>query len=290
MDYSAVVVAAAHETAGMRTVAPFAAMSLAESWMRDGHDVLVIFDDLTHHARAYRELSLLLRRPPGREAYPGDIFYLHARLLERATHLQAGGSLTALPIIETQAHDLSAFIPTNLISITDGQIALSSTLAALGMLPAVDVGRSVSRVGGKAQRPGYRAVVGDLRLAYAQFEELEGFARFGSELDAQTRQRLQRGRRVRAALRQEALVTLGVGEQLLALRAAVEGAMDAVPASRVPLVEARWRERIGAAFPAYLRALAEGEQLDDTDSARLVVLWAALLDELAEGEMDDGDA
>ena len=171
--------------------------------MEQGRDVLVVYDDLTQHARAYRELSLLLRRPPGREAFPGDIFYIHARLLERATHLRkelGGGSLTALPIIETEAQNISAYIPTNLISITDGQIYLSPSLFELGVLPAVDVGKSVSRVGGKAQRAAYRAVAGDLKLAYAQFEELETFARFGARLDENTRKIIEHGRRIRACL------------------------------------------------------------------------------------------
>jgi len=293
LQQCAVVVAAPQDSAGLRTFAPYAAMSIAESWMDAGHDVLVVFDDLTAHARAYRELSLLLRRPPGREAYPGDIFYLHARLLERATRLRAGGSVTALPIIETQAHDLSAFIPTNLISITDGQIALSSTLAARGMLPAVDVGRSVSRVGGKAQRGGYQRLAGDLRLAYAQFEELEGFARIGSELDQQTLQRLRRGRRVRAVLRQGALATQTVGEQLLALQAAVSGALDAVPAVRVPEAEAHWRAMVGQRFPAYLAALEAGEDLSAEATARRDALWLELLAALeldAEQAVGDGDA
>ena len=173
--------------------------------MEAGRDVLIVYDDLTHHARAYRELSLLLRRPPGREAFPGDIFYIHSRMLERATHLRkerGGGSLTALPIIETEAQDISAYIPTNLISITDGQIYLSPSLFELGVLPAVDVGKSVSRVGGQAQRAAYRAVAGDLKLAYAQFEELETFARFGARLDENTRKTIEHGRRIRACLKQ----------------------------------------------------------------------------------------
>ena len=182
MDYTIVVVTEGNDPPGLAYIAPYAATSIAEYFMAQGRDVLVVYDDLTHHARAYRELSLLLRRPPGREAFPGDIFYIHARLLERATHLReelGGGSLTALPIIETEAQDISAYIPTNLISITDGQIYLSPSLFELGV-SAVDVGKSVSRVGGKAQRAAYRVVAGDLKLAYAQFEELETFARFGA--------------------------------------------------------------------------------------------------------------
>ena len=178
MDYTIVVVTEGNNPPGLQYIAPYAATSMAEYFMEKGRDVLVIYDDLTHHARAYRELSLLLRRPPGREAFPGDIFYIHSRLLERATHLNkelGGGSLTALPIIETEAQNMSAYIPTNLISITDGQLYLSPKLFELGVLPAIDVSKSVSRVGGKAQLPAYRIVTGNLKLAYAQFEELESF-------------------------------------------------------------------------------------------------------------------
>jgi len=283
-----VVVAASHEPAGVRYVAPYAAMTIAEAWMEEGHDVLVVFDDLTQHARAYREISLLLRRPPGREAYPGDIFYLHARLLERATQLRDGGSVTALPIIETQAQDLSAFIPTNLISITDGQLYLSPGLAARGILPAVDVGRSVSRVGGRAQSAGYRAVAGDLRLSYAQFEELEGFSRFGTELDAETRRRLRRGRRVRAALTQGPYETIPVGEQLVALWAAASGAFDAVPAAAVGAVEAQLRRAVREEHGARLERLDAGGALDDDDREA----FAALAQRVAQGSDggDDGDA
>ena len=190
MEYTVVVVTEGNDPPGLTYIAPYAATSIAEHFMEAGRDVLIVYDDLTQHARAYRELSLLLRRPPGREAFPGDIFYIHSRLLERATHLRkelGGGSLTALPIIETEAQNISAYIPTNLISITDGQINLSPSLFELGVLPAVDVAKSVSRVGGKAQRAAYRAVAGDLKLAYAQFEELETFARFGARLDEDTR-------------------------------------------------------------------------------------------------------
>ena len=181
MDYTVVMVAEGNDPPGLSYIAPYAATTIAEEFMRQGDDVLIVYDDLTHHARAYRELSLLLRRPPGREAFPGDIFYIHSRLLERATHLHpdlGGGSLTALPIIETEAQNMSAYIPTNLISITDGQLYLSPTLFELGALPAVDVGKSVSRVGGKAQLEAYRKIAGNLKLAYAQFEELETFAPF----------------------------------------------------------------------------------------------------------------
>ena len=205
MGHSVVVVTEGSDPPGLIYVAPYAATSIAEYFMEQGRDVLIVYDDLTQHARAYRELALLLRRPPGREAFPGDIFYIHARLLERATHLRpelGGGSLTALPVIETQAQNISEYIPTNLISITDGQIYLSPRLFELGNLPAIDVGKSVSRVGGKAQLAAYRAVAGDLKLAYAQFEELETFARFGTRLDAHTRAVLEHGRRIRSCLAQ----------------------------------------------------------------------------------------
>jgi F-type H+-transporting ATPase subunit alpha len=200
--------------------------------MEAGRDVLIVYDDLTQHARAYRELSLLLRRPPGREAFPGDIFYIHSRLLERATHLsqeRGGGSLTALPIIETEAQNISAYIPTNLISITDGQIYLSPSLFELGVLPAVDVGKSVSRVGGKAQRATYRAVAGDLKLAYAQFEELETFARFGAHLDENTSTIIEHGRRIRACLKQPASSPVPVPAQIAILLALTARLFDPVP-------------------------------------------------------------
>ena len=185
-DYTVVIVTTEDHPPGEQFVAPYTAMSVAEHFMQHGRDVLVVLDDLTKHARAYRELSLLLRRPPGREAFPGDVFYIHSRLLERSTHLReevGGGSVTAMPIVETEAQNLSAYIPTNLISITDGQIYLSPDLFDKGVLPAVDVGKSVSRVGGKTQLAAYRSVAGDLRLSYTQFEELDTFARFGTRLD-----------------------------------------------------------------------------------------------------------
>ncbi|HKK30661.1 MAG TPA: F0F1 ATP synthase subunit alpha, partial [Alphaproteobacteria bacterium] len=217
LERTVVLVASGEDAPGLQYIAPYAATTIAEHFMRRGEDVLVVYDDLTRHARAYRELSLLLRRPPGREAYPGDIFYLHARLLERSTHLrpeQGGGSLTALPIIETQAQNISAFIPTNLISITDGQIYLSPSLFEKGQLPAIDIGASVSRIGGKVQLPAYRAVAGDLRLFYSQFEELETFARFGTRLDEATRKKLTRGRRVRDVLQQTERDHFPVPEQI----------------------------------------------------------------------------
>jgi len=232
MDYTVVIVTEGNDPPGLAYIAPYAATSIAEHFMEAGRDVLIVYDDLTHHARAYRELSLLLRRPPGREAFPGDIFYIHSRLLERATHVRrerGGGSLTALPIIETEAQNISAYIPTNLISITDGQIYLSPSLFELGVLPAVDVGKSVSRVGGKAQRAAYRAVAGDLKLAYAQFEELETFARFGARLDEDTRTIIEHGRRIRACLKQSEFAPASVPTQIAVLLALTAELFDRVP-------------------------------------------------------------
>ena len=240
MEYTIVVVTEGNDPPGLAYIAPYSATSIAEYFMNQGRDVLIVYDDLTHHARAYRELSLLLRRPPGREAFPGDIFYIHSRLLERATHLRkelGGGSLTALPIIETEAQNISAYIPTNLISITDGQIYLSPSLFELGVLPAIDVGRSVSRVGGKAQRAAYRAVAGNLKLAYAQFEELETFARFGARLDDDTRKIIEHGRRIRACLKQPEFSPVSVPAQITLLLALTEKLFDPVPLDQMTNAE-----------------------------------------------------
>ena len=259
LDYTVVVVTEGNDPPGFAYIAPYAATSIAEHFMEAGRDVLIVYDDLTQHARAYRELSLLLRRPPGREAFPGDIFYIHSRLLERATHLgpeRGGGSLTALPIIETEAQNLSAYIPTNLISITDGQIYLSPGLFELGVLPAVDVGKSVSRVGGKAQRAAYRVVAGDLKLAYAQFEELETFARFGARLDEDTRKVLKHGRRVRACLKQPEFAPVPVPAQIAVLLALSAGLFDPVPIDR--MIDAEHAViAAAAAIPAEVRARFE---------------------------------
>ncbi|MCP4508135.1 MAG: F0F1 ATP synthase subunit alpha, partial [Fuerstiella sp.] len=234
--------------------------------------VLIVYDDLTAHARAYRELSLLLRRPPGREAFPGDIFYLHSRLLERSTHLcerLGGGSLTALAIAETNAQNLAAYIPTNLISITDGQIYLSPELFQKGMLPAVDVGRSVSLVGGKTQLPAYRAVAGDLRLSYSQFEELEAFSRFSRRLDDETRATLERGRRVREILKQRQYQTESVPEQIAALLAVTEGLLDAVDLSQIGCAETNIRAKVRTSLPDMCERITDGQQLSVSDRQEL---------------------
>jgi F-type H+-transporting ATPase subunit alpha len=236
LDYTVVVVAEGNQAPGIAYITPYAATTIAEHFMEKGRDVLIVYDDLTHHARAYRELSLLLRRPPGREAFPGDIFYIHSRMLERSTHLskeRGGGSLTALPIIETEAEDISAYIPTNLISITDGQIYLSPTLFELGVLPAVDAGKSVSRVGGAAQRAAYRAVAGDLKLAYSQFAELETFAKFGTRLDDSTRKIIEHGKRIRACFIQPESEPVPMAEQIAVLLALSAGLFDPVPMEKV---------------------------------------------------------
>jgi F-type H+-transporting ATPase subunit alpha len=240
MEYTVVVVAEGDEAPGLAYIAPYVATSIAEYFMEAGRDVLIVYDDLTSHARSYREISLLLRRPPGREAFPGDIFYLHSRLLERSTHLskeRGSGSLTALPIIETEAQDISAYIPTNLISITDGQIYLSPGLFELGVLPAVDVAKSVSRVGGAAQRAAYRAVAGDLKLAYAQFEELESFARFGTRLDDSTRRIIEHGHRIRACLKQPESSPVSLPEQIMVLLALAANLFDDVALEKLPEAE-----------------------------------------------------
>jgi F-type H+-transporting ATPase subunit alpha len=272
LAYTVVVVADGDGAPGLAYIAPYAATSIAEYFMEAGRDVLVVYDDLTHHARAYRELSLLLRRPPGREAFPGDIFYIHSRMLERATHLSAargGGSLTALPIIETEAQNISAYIPTNLISITDGQIVLSPTLFALGVLPAVDVGQSVSRVGGKAQRPAYRAVAGDLKLAYAQFEELESFARFGARLDDDSREAIAHGQRIRACLGQPELSPVSVPSQIAILLALNVGLFDPVPLDRMSAAQQAVQEAANALPDALGQRLAAGAKLSQTDREQL---------------------
>jgi len=273
LDYTVVMVAEGNDAPGVAYVAPYAATSIAEYFMEAGRDVLIVFDDLTHHARAYRELSLLLRRPPGREAFPGDIFYIHSRLLERATRLneeRGGGSLTALPIIETEAQNISAYIPTNLISITDGQIYLSPSLFELGVLPAVDVGKSVSRVGGKAQHAVYRAVAGDLKLAYAQFEELETFARFGARLDDDTRKIIEHGRRIRACLKQPEFAPVSVPAQIAILLALTADLFDPVPLDEMTEAQKAVREAANNIPPDVCARFETADKLSDEDRKTVV--------------------
>jgi len=277
-----VVVTEGNDPPGLAFIAPYAATSIAEHFMEAGRDVLIVYDDLTQHARAYRELSLLLRRPPGREAFPGDIFYIHSRLLERATHLReelGGGSLTALPIIETEAQNISAYIPTNLISITDGQIYLSPSLFELGVLPAVDVGKSVSRVGGKAQRAAYRAVAGDLKLAYAQFEELETFARFGARLDENTRKSIDHGRRIRACLKQPEFAPVSVPAQIAILLALTAELFDTVPSDQMTAAEHAVQEAAVNIPVEVCARLDTAEKLSDEDRKRIIEIARQALEE-----------
>jgi F-type H+-transporting ATPase subunit alpha len=275
LEYTVVVVTEGNDAPGLAYAAPYAATSIAEYFMEQGRDVLIVYDDLTHHARAYRELSLLLRRPPGREAFPGDIFYIHSRLLERSTHLSkelGGGSLTALPIIETEAQNISAYIPTNLISITDGQIYLSPSLFDLGVLPAVDVTKSVSRVGGKAQLAAYRAVAGDLKLAYAQFEEMESFARFGARMDDDTRKRIDHGQRIRACLKQPEFAPVSVEGQIAVLLALTSRLFESVPLNKMIDAEQAVREA-ASDIPAEVREhLNSGKKLSEQDREKIIEL------------------
>jgi F-type H+/Na+-transporting ATPase subunit alpha len=268
LDYTVVMVTEGNDAPGLKYIAPYAATAIAEHFMENGRDTLIVYDDLTQHARAYRELSLLLRRPPGREAFPGDIFYIHSRLLERATHLHeplGGGSLTALPIVETEAQNIAAYLPTNLISITDGQIYLSPNLFELGVLPAVDVGKSVSRVGGKAQLPVYRNVTGALKLAYAQFEELEAFARFGTRLDEQTRGAIEHGQRIRACLKQAQFQPATVPEQIAVLLALTGGVFDPIPLERMIEAEGAVRKAAQDISPDIGQRLLSSDELSEQD-------------------------
>jgi F-type H+/Na+-transporting ATPase subunit alpha len=282
MEYTLAVVSEGNSAPGLTYIAPYAATSIAEYFMEAGRDVLIVYDDLTQHARAYREISLLLKRPPGREAFPGDIFYIHSRLLERATHLRAelgGGSLTALPIIETEAQDISAYIPTNLISITDGQLYLSPTLFELGIMPAVEVDKSVSRVGSAAQLTAYRAIAGSLKLAYAQFQELEDFSRFGTRLEDSTRKLINHGERVRACLRQTQFEPVDVAQQIVILQALTLGQLDSVALERMDGAQqalAAATSQIAAEIRA--RWLANSKLTDADRAAITSVVASALLE------------
>ena len=287
------VVAAGDEDApGLAYIAPYAAMTMAEYFSNQGRDVLVVLDDLTHHARSYRELSLLLRRPPGREAFPGDIFYVHARLLERAgqfTPEAGGGSITVLPVVETQAENLSAYIPTNLISITDGQIYLSPRLVRKNQFPAVDIGLSVSRVGGKAQHRAFRDVAGNLRVTLSQFEELEDFARFGTRLDENTRARLKRGTAVRTALRQPERDPVPAVEQMLILMAAMEGLFDELSENEIVTAMARMRKGLGDTLNDIAGSIGQNRSLAEDEKATLLQVARTALN-LPEEETSDPDA
>jgi F-type H+-transporting ATPase subunit alpha len=287
LDYTVVMVTEGNDAPGLDYIAPYAATSIGEFFMEAGKDVLIVYDDLTQHARSYRELSLLLRRPPGREAFPGDIFYLHSRLLERSTHLHkelGGGSLTALPIIETEEQNMSAYIPTNLISITDGQIYLSPSLFELGVLPAVDVGKSVSRVGGKAQRPAFREVSGALKLAYAQFEELENFARFGARLDADSLKTIEHGKRIRSCLKQAESSPLPVAAQICILLALTNRLFDPISVDTLKNAQQAIIESLSTIEQDLLQRLELADSLNDEDKHQLLSLLKTSLQRFTNTE------
>ena len=282
MDYTIVVSATASELAPMQYIAPYAGCSMGEYFMYQGKDVLVIYDDLSKHAVAYRAISLLIRRPPGREAYPGDVFYLHSRLLERAAQLSpelGGGSLTALPIIETQAGDVSAYIPTNVISITDGQIFLETELFNSGIMPAVNPGISVSRVGGDAQIKAMKKVAGSLKLLYSQYRELQSFAQFGSDLDADTKSRLALGERIVAVLKQKNGSPKEVAQQVCIIYAVTHGYLTSIPVAQIPEFEKRLEEHMNNHHADVLEAIRSTGKLEtETENA----LKAALNELVAE--------
>ena len=269
MDYTIVVSATASELAPMQYIAPYSGCTMGEYFMHQGKDVLVIYDDLSNHAVAYRAISLLIRRPPGREAYPGDVFYLHSRLLERAAQLSpelGGGSLTALPIIETQAGDVSAYIPTNVISITDGQIFLETELFNSGIMPAVNPGISVSRVGGDAQIKAMKKVAGSLKLLYSQYRELQSFAQFGSDLDADTKQRLALGERIVAVLKQKNNSPKEVAQQVCIIYAVTRGYLTEIALEQIPEFEKRLEEHMDNLYPQVLEAIRSSGKLEpDTE-------------------------
>jgi F-type H+-transporting ATPase subunit alpha len=266
MDYTVVVAANANDPATLQYLAPYTGAAIAEYFMYQGKATLIIYDDLSKQAQAYRQMSLLLRRPPGREAYPGDVFYLHSRLLERAAKLSdalGGGSMTALPIIETQAGDVSAYIPTNVISITDGQIFLSSDLFNAGFRPAINAGISVSRVGSAAQTKAMKQVAGKLKLELAQFAELEAFAQFASDLDAATQNQLARGQRLRQILKQQQNSPLSVGEQVAVVYAGLNGYLDNVPVDEASKFAQGLRDYLGSSKAKYGEIIASEKKLTD---------------------------
>ena len=286
MDYTVVVSATASELAPMQYIAPYTGCAMGEHFMHQGKDVLVVYDDLSKHAVAYRAISLLIRRPPGREAYPGDVFYLHSRLLERAAQLSdalGGGSLTALPIIETQAGDVSAYIPTNVISITDGQIFLESELFNAGIMPAVNPGISVSRVGGDAQIKAMKKVSGSLKLLYSQYRELQSFAQFGSDLDADTKARLALGERIVAVLKQKNKAPVEVAHQVCIIYAVTKGYLKDIGVAQIPEFEKRLQEFMDNRYENVLTAIRESGKLEPETEESLKAALAQLLTEFRKG-------
>ena len=273
MDYTTIVASTASELAPLQYIAPYAGCAIGEEWMERGEDVLVVYDDLSKHATAYRTLSLLLRRPPGREAYPGDVFYLHSRLLERAARLSdelGGGSLTALPIIETQAGDVSAYIPTNVISITDGQIYLETEMFNAGFRPAINAGLSVSRVGGSAQIKAMKKIAGPIRTDLAQYRELAAFAQFGSELDDDTKERLDQGERIREVLKQPQYQPLPVEKQVAIIYAAVKKHLLDLPVDQILDFQKELFDLIDTKYPEIFTSIAETKVMDDATEEKLI--------------------
>ena len=285
MNNTIVVIASGDDEAGLQYIAPYSATSIGEWFMAHGKDVLVIYDDLTAHARAYRQMSLLLRTPPGREAYPGDIFYIHSRLLERSTHLRkehGGGSLTSLPIVSTEAGNISAYIPTNIISITDGQIYLSTSLFQKGIMPAIDTGRSVSRVGGDAQLPAYRSLVGPLKLFFAQFEELESFAKFGTQMDAETTKRLKRGQAIRSVLQQIQYNPMDVTDQIAIFLATNAGLLDNIPEGEITKAQTIIARTLKRQFPSVIKSILKKEKLSEETRQDMITAFEKALKELQQ--------
>lgn len=286
MDYTIVMSATASEPAPLLFIAPYAGCAMGEEFMEKGKDVLIVYDDLTKQAAAYRELSLLLGRPPGREAYPGDVFYLHSRLLERAAKMSdeyGGGSLTALPIIETQAGDVSAYIPTNVISITDGQIYLESDLFNAGQRPAVNVGLSVSRVGGAAQVKAMKQVAGRLRIDLAQFRELAAFAQFGSDLDKATLARLTRGERITEILKQGQFMPMSVEDQVMVIYTAVNGFLDSLPIEKVGQFEKEFLKFVYVSYPDIPEKISTTGAIDEDIEKKLQECIAEFMKVFTEG-------
>ena len=285
MEYTVVVAASASEPAPLLYISPYSACAIGEYFRDNGQHALVVYDDLSKHAQAYREISLLLRRPPGREAYPGDVFYLHSRLLERAAKLNkenGGGSLTALPVIETQAGDLSAYIPTNVISITDGQLFLESDLFNQGVRPAINVGNSVSRVGGSAQIKAMRQVAGTLRLDLAQYRELAAFSQFGSDLDKTTQAQINRGQRLVEILKQPQYEPIAVERQVVLIFAAINGYFDGVPVSAIRGLEPELYKFVDNRHPSVSRDIVEKKTIDDDLKATMHSLMKEFVKDVIE--------
>ncbi len=293
MEYTTIVAAPASDAAGFKYLAPFTGSAIGQHWMYDGKHVLIVFDDLTKQAEAYRTVSLLLRRPPGREAYPGDVFYLHSRLLERCAKLSddlGGGSMTGLPVIETKGNDVSAYIPTNVISITDGQCFLETDLFNAGVRPAINVGISVSRVGGSAQPKAMRAVSGRLRVDLAQYRELESFAAFGSDLDKASQRQLARGARLVELLKQPAASPFAIGREIVSIWAGTSGQLDDVEVSDIRRFESEFLDYVGRNADGLYDSLAVAKGFDDDAANQLEKLITDFKKEFQAGDQSEKSA